>query len=192
MATVVSAFRMNDGIQLNEHVDGDILRSRMVMPEDSDWLYALSHLPGNTDDGVARIAGQPEDVINTARHIAATRIAVVVSDVRSAFTTDIRDQSLVYTLKEEEARAWLSAPGAPLEDFPFLQAEVGISVDTADELAEIWLEKAKTRKRALARIEQIRMLSINAVRQIDDIRQIDDTVAWALSELQAVRTAHAT
>lgn len=86
--------------------------------------------------------------------------------VRKLFVTEIAGQQMLYLRKETEARAFLAADPEPetLEAFPLIASEIGITGETAYQVATIfsflaaqWLGLATTleslRLGAIARIE---------------------------------------
>jgi hypothetical protein len=46
---------------------------------------------------------------------------------------------MIYQRKAEEAKNWLQTTNPSLPQFPFLQAEVGVTAPSADQLAQVWL-----------------------------------------------------
>lgn len=95
-----------------------------------------------------------------ARVEAIAQINAKASIVRRRFVTDIPGQEALYLLKEQEARDWI----AEVErDFPLIMAEVGLTGDTPDQVAQVYLNLGAIYLQAAAVLEQARLGQIAAV-----------------------------
>lgn len=95
--------------------------------------------------------------ITAARADAVAAINQRAGAVRALFVTDIPAQQMIYLAKEAEARAYLAATPADLGQYPLIAAEVGITTDTALELAQLWVGTANQWRALAANIEAIRL-----------------------------------
>lgn len=109
-----------------------------------------------------------------ARVEAIAQINAKASIVRRRFVTDIPGQEALYLLKEQEARDWI----AEVErDFPLIMAEVGITGETPDQVAQVYLNLGAIFLQAAAALEQARLGKIAAIEAADSVETIDQAVA---------------
>lgn len=109
-----------------------------------------------------------------ARVEAIAQINAKASIVRRRFVTDIPGQEALYLLKEQEARDWI----AEVErDFPLIMAEVGITGETPDQVAQVYLNLGAIFLQAAAALEQVRLGKIAAIEAADSVETIDQAVA---------------
>ncbi|MDD2868439.1 hypothetical protein [Neomegalonema sp.] len=149
-------------------------------PEESGERLTLTH------EGVTyavmtperlRAAGVPGAVVRaalTARARTAARqvLDAHVAAARAAFVTALPGQEMVYLAKEAEAREWAAATAPDLADYPLLSAEVGVTAETADQLAQVWLNMAALWRSAAARLEARRLgvsAALDAARSPEEV-----------------------
>lgn len=97
--------------------------------------------------------------IEDVRREARQRLDRLVSSARVTYIPKTRGASHMHLKKQLEAERYLALPSRPndLSDFPLLEAEIGVSAGSAEEVARLWIDKAKETDAALARIERARM-----------------------------------
>jgi hypothetical protein len=101
--------------------------------------------------------------LGPAKEAAILTVNRAAGAARLALMTDIPGQTAIYAAKEAEARAWLAAQPNSLADYPFLAAEVGITAQTPQQLAQLWLNLAGLFRQAGAQSEQARLAAIAAI-----------------------------
>ena len=91
------------------------------------------------------------------RYEGENAIDAVANDVRARWATPGKHQ--IYADKRNEAERYLTdAQSGALPDlaqFPYLSAEVGVSAETAADLAELWIYMDSQWKMVAALIEQV-------------------------------------
>lgn len=109
-----------------------------------------------------------------ARVEAIAQINAKASIVRRRFVTDIPGQEALYLLKEQEARDWI----AEVErDFPLIMAEVGITGDTPDQVAQVYLNLGAIYLQAAAVLEQVRLSKIAAIEAAQTSEDIEAVIS---------------
>lgn len=109
------------------------------------------------------ILDQEQEELTRAKAQAIVLVNDYSGEVRRKFVTDIPGQEALYLLKEREARDWLSAEGPNLTDYPLIAAEVGITGDSPDQVAQVYLNLGAIYLQAAAVLEQARLGQIAAV-----------------------------
>jgi len=125
-----------------------------------------------------------EQQVVAAKVFAAGELYESISAARRRFITILPGQEMIYLAKEAEAIRYLGLTQEPesLADFPLLAAEIGITTQTAYQLAQIWVFMSSSWRAAAAQIEAIRLSTNAAI-------QGAQTVSEALSVLDQARTA---
>ena len=121
------------------------------------------------------------------RYEAETAIDTAADRVRARFATPNMHQ--IYSDKRNEAERYLaSVPGEPtdLSDYPYLSAEVGITSQTPQDLAALWLFMDSQWRQVAALIEQIRVGSKAQVRTAASADEIDAIVAQTTATLDTI------
>lgn len=93
---------------------------------------------------------------------------------RKGYITPIEGQSTVYQLKKDEAQRFKADPSPVLLNYPLIEAEVGITADTPDNVAEVYLQLNDIMMTALAISEKVRLyygVQIEAAGTINDIAE---------------------
>lgn len=163
---IVSAWQSGAAIQVNRKLSDDQIDSRLVWPDDPDWLAAVAacaNYAAPADPSVPDIA--------TARRQAYAAVNAVRGEVRTRWLTDIPGQQLVYADKERAAREWVAARAAAttpadepaLTDFPAIAAEVGLTGESADQVAQVYLNAAALWRQVSATIEGVAMGAFVAI-----------------------------
>jgi hypothetical protein len=112
--------------------------------------------------------------LNWAKKSAEDRVNKTIGRMREAFVSWLPGQEMIYLSKELEAQRYLAIQPAALTGFPFLAAEVGITADTAEEVAVIWLDKAQEWKAAGASLEEMRHAALLDIREATSLQQVND------------------
>ncbi|MDD2870141.1 hypothetical protein [Neomegalonema sp.] len=123
-------------------------------------------------------AGVPETAISAVRleqAKAAARAALAehVAAARASLITILPGQEMIYLAKEAEALDWVSAPSPDLADHPLLSAEVGVTAETADQLAQLWMNMGALWRAAAAQLEALRLTvgaAIAAAQTIEEVQ----------------------
>lgn len=108
---------------------------------------------------------------------AIAAINAAAGEVRRYFVSDLPGQDMVYLRKEEEARKWLAEPGSDIALFPFLQAEVGVTAETPDQLCQVWLNLAAGWLGIAALIEHLRFAASAGVQAATTPGEVDAVMA---------------
>jgi hypothetical protein len=122
------------------------------------------------------------------RYEGETAIDAVANDVRARWATPGKHQ--IYADKRQEAERYLTAAqGGTLPDlaqFPYLSAEIGVSAETAIDLAELWIYMDSQWKMVAALIEQISIGAKAQVKVAADPAEIRSIVAEATASLDGI------
>lgn len=114
------------------------------------------------------------------REEAEQRVATITSNVRRKFIPSIVGQEITYSEKEKQALAFLSQetePASDDSDYGFIFGEVGITAETAYQVAQVILYKADILRQVGPMIEHIRLKATNAISIAQDKESIDVIVA---------------
>lgn len=119
------------------------------------------------------------------RTAAIARINARAAAARAPYLTDILGQTLIYSAKEDEARAWVADPAPDIANYPLMAAEVGpgLTAPDGDTLAQIWLNLGALWRQVAAQIETARLGAVYAVEAAADpaaIAAIEAAYAEAL------------
>lgn len=124
----------------------------------------------------------------TSERLAA--IAVVndaAKVVRRRFVTDLPGQEMMYLRKEARARAFLAEPVTPadLTAYPLIAAEIGITAQTAAEVAQVYINLAFLWETVGAALETVRLGAISAIETAADTTAIDQTLTSFFTAMEA-------
>lgn len=119
-----------------------------------------------------------EEVLQKARDEARQRINARADHLRRTQLTDIAGQDAIYQAKRAEALAYLreaemTGEPASLADYPWLQAELGVTAPTAWQLAQIWLHLSDAAAAALIATEGQRQADLQRIAAATDIAAIE-------------------
>lgn len=117
--------------------------------------------------------------IDPLKQRAVAHVNTRVGEMRAALITTLPGQEMLYLRKEDEARAYVAQTEEPatLVDFPLIAAEVGITAQTAWQLAQLWLAMSALWKSTAAQLEGLRMSTIGAIGAATTAAEIDAAVA---------------
>jgi hypothetical protein len=129
------------------------------------------------------------EVLTSAKAAAHAAVEAAVSAIRRAFVTDLPAQEMIYLAKEAEARAWQAATDPDLADYPFMQAEVGLTAATPAALAALWITMAGQWRAVAAQIEAARMTATAAIGAATTPAEAEAAVAALQAALAGVLAA---
>lgn len=178
------------GFTLVECDPDDALPRESVRYSGGEWVpIAPQPTPFSVFDPTTASWVDPDD-LTEARAAAAARINSAAGLARSKFVTEIPAQQMIYLAKESEARRYLAEPVEPvdLSSFPLISAEIGITGETAYQIATIWVFMAENWTQIAASIEAARLTGVNAVATAASLTQIDAAVSIALSSFEQIST----
>ena len=137
------------------------------------------------------LSRSPESKAGELEQRKADRIKEVnakIGAVREEYITPIPGQEMIYSAKEEEAKAFNAITPRPtdLSGFPFLEAEIGITAPSAQELADLWVQMAADWRTIGPLLEQLRLGTIEAVRAATTVAEIEQAMADLMSSLEAL------
>ena len=131
--------------------------------------------------------------LRKARQDAHVRIRARADQVRRAFVTPITGQELTYQEKERQAEAFLAAAPVPdpahpddLRDFGFIFGEVGITGQSAFQVATIILHKRDVMRDIGPAIERLRLQAAARVDAAPDAAAVDQAVADYEDSMDAI------
>lgn len=129
----------------------------------------------------ARDEAQRAADLATAKAGAIARVNGWTATARAQYITAIPGQDMVYLAKEAEALRWLAIDPAPVDltGFPLIAAELGITAETPDQLAQLWVHLGELWRGLAAQIEMARLGTTKAINEAGD----DDGIAAALAGL---------
>lgn len=112
------------------------------------------------------------------RAYAIDQVNYLAGRERLKLITNIPGQDMIYLQKESEAIAYLSEDPEPatLENYPFLEAEVGITATTALEVAQTYYTLSGQFKAAGAALENARLGAIVAIEGSTDAAVMEATL----------------
>ncbi len=101
------------------------------------------------------------------------QINTLIGEIRSQYITTLPGQDLIYNAKEKEGIAYLNPDQIPtLADFPFISAEIGTTGQTAQEVAQVYLNLSHIWRTVAAQLEQIRLGYISKVNTAADTAEV--------------------
>ena len=131
--------------------------------------------------------------LRKAQQNAHARIISIADQVRRAFVTPITGQELTYQEKERQAEAFLAASPVPdpahpedLRDFGFIFGEVGITSQTAFQVATIILHKRDVMRDIGPAIERLRLKAAVQVDAAPDAAAVDQAFADYENSMDAI------
>ena len=115
---------------------------------------------------------KPDEELAQAKAELMDHINIRSSEMRQPFITNVKDQSTIYQLKKEEASRYMNDPAPVLSDYPLLRAEIGVTADTAENVAQVYLQMNDMFMNALSMSESIRLGHVSLVEMSNDISQL--------------------
>ena len=134
----------------------------------------------------AAIADDAANRLAQAQAEAIVKINVQTGKARGYFITDLPGQQLIYQQKEAEARAFIDDVAPDMADYPYLDAEVGVTAATAYDVALVYLEQASKWRAAGPLLEGHRMSMIQGVAQCSTVDQVDQVYSGFISAMSDI------
>lgn len=187
-----------DGLELEQNVHsgescllGSINPASAYVKDGVVKPYPAKPLPFMTFDFAAEAWVDARDAEAIARDLDETRQEAIfcvnqrVGRARQKFITDLPGQDMIYLRKEREAVAYLAASDPTLAEYPMISAEVGVTAETAYQVAQVWIYMSQTWQAVAAELETIRLTATNAI-----VAAADETaVAVAIAAFEVALTA---
>lgn len=107
---------------------------------------------------------------------ALQRINQAVGEIRRLYVTDIPGQEALYLMKQSEAIDWVASDNPQPEQFPLISAEIGVTGETGNEVAQIYLNLAAIYTQTIAQLETIRLGHIDMVESAETVEQVETAV----------------
>lgn len=116
----------------------------------------------------------PVPHLNEAKTSALARVRALSQKIRAKYVTDLSGQEMIYLRKEQEARAYVVA-GRPddLTAYPFIAAEVGITGQTAADVAAEYVSQAERWTAVGSQLEAMRLGAIKGIEGAADVAEVD-------------------
>lgn len=110
-------------------------------------------------------------------------------EIRLMFVTELPGQELIYAEKRAEAIAFVAATPVPtdLTSYPFIAAEVGITAQSAEGVAQVYLNLSQIWLAAGVSLEAIRLGAAQAIDAAVSQAEIDAAMATFHSNLEALQ-----
>jgi hypothetical protein len=124
--------------------------------------------------------------LNRFKSEALVFVMALIKRARERFITNLPGQDAIYQAKEAEAIAYINAENPVLSEFPLLSAEVGITANTAIDLANLWITMANQWRNTAAQLESIRMtanIAINSATTEAEIEAALDNLRSSINNL---------
>lgn len=122
------------------------------------------------------------------RYEGETKVDNKAASVRARFATPGKHQ--LYADKRDEAVRYLAAAKGQnvpnLADYPFLEAEVGVSAASPRDLAELWIAMDRTWKKVAAGIEKLTISAKIRIRSARSQAEIDSVISETSKALDAI------
>ena len=109
----------------------------------------------------------------------------LAGNIRTLFVTNLPAQDMIYLRKEQEAKAYLLAVDPDPSQYPMIQAEIGITGDTAYEIAQTWLNLSNQWVTIAASLETPRLSYIEQIMLAQTTRDCDSLLDSFRDEMSA-------
>lgn len=141
-----------------------------------DWIEIGAEPAGALADWQVVEGALVRVSIDGAREAAIARVNAGAGEVRRLYITVIDGQELIYQEKRAEAVAYLADPDPDPDDYPFIAAEVGSTAETAQQVAQVYLNMSAILRAAGAALEHYRIGAIVAIEAATTPAEIDAAV----------------
>ena len=170
-------------IEIEDHINPNDLYLKdgliKVRPTCPGEYYSFNTVPESwVDDSLARL---PEIKSKALRFVDEE-----CSKIRSLYVTSISGQEMIYTMKRDEAVAYLNDSNPILSNYPWISAEIGVTADTAYEVAQVYINMSAMFTQALAALENIRLGTVYTINSATEKTGVDtalDNFSTGLSTL---------
>jgi hypothetical protein len=174
---------VTDDVTPNSHYLATTGEVRLVPPPPvSDELWEFAPLQGRW----VSLLGEAERAANLSRvrMAAVWHVNAACSAVRAQYVTPITGQELTYMMKMSDARAYLVDPAPDLANYPYIAGEVGLTAETPEQVAQVFLNLWERLRDVSARVETHRLSHIARIEAALDALQVQE-------ERSAFDAAHA-
>jgi hypothetical protein len=123
------------------------------------------------------------------RELARIGVYTILSQARKSFITDLPGQGMIYLDKELEAKRYLALDPEPedLTDFPWISHEIGITGQTAYQVAYLFEYKASLWRYVGPIIEALRLEAGNVIDAAQSQADIDAALLHLQTELDKLQ-----
>lgn len=105
---------------------------------------------------------------------ARAKLTDQVRQMREPLVTSLPGQDMVYLRKEHEAGLYLQDPDPDMANYPLLEAEVGITAETAYQLAQLWLNMSQIWRTAAAQLERYRLGTLARIDAAMSVAELEE------------------
>lgn len=132
---------------------------------------------------------ESENNVREAKNFAVSKFMDEVANTRKRFVTVLPGQEMIYLAKEAEAVKYLALNKKPsdLIEFPLIKNELGISGETAYQIAQLWLYLAERWKNAAGQIEAIRLTSVDRIKNANCVNEVLSILKESCELLKSVK-----
>lgn len=106
-------------------------------------------------------------------------------EIRKRYVTEIPAQQMLYMRKEAEAKAWIAATDPNVDEYPYIKSEIGITAETADMVAMVYLNQAYYLDVEASNLEVGRLGTISVIEGASDVNVISQAVDAFVSGVSA-------
>lgn len=117
---------------------------------------------------------------------AIAKITEIRAAARRQYVTDIPGQDAIYSAKYDEARTYMADPDPQPTDYPLIMSEVGITADTAAEVAQVFLNLNALWRHAAGAVDAACFAAQNAVADATSTAEIDAVVAGLAAAIASI------
>lgn len=127
-----------------------------------------------------------EDNIEPRRNDARLSVEEVLGRARRSFITDLPGQGMIYLDKEQEAKRYLALDPEPsdLTDFPWIYSEIGITGQTAYQVAYVFSYKASLWRHVGPILEALRLEVGGRIDAAQGQADLDAALTYLKTELE--------
>lgn len=128
-------------------------------------------------DGAERLAIEKSAAVDQVNRLADARLRQLV--------TPVSGQETVYAEKEAEARRYFAADPTPdhLLDFPWIETEMELTGKSAAEVAETFIDRARTSRNVRLTVDATRRALIAAIEGAKTLAAINEAIDAAGKDL---------
>ena len=155
---------IEDDVNANDlYIKDGLIKVRSTCP--SEYHYFDINSESWVDDSLNRL---PEIKLKALRVVNEK-----CGNARSLYITGVSGQEVIYTMKRDEAIAYLNDSNPNLSEYPLISAEVGVTAGTAYEVAQIFLNMNAILIQTLAALESIRLTAVTTIEDAVEKTNVD-------------------
>lgn len=114
---------------------------------------------------IQEIATVEAEALNNRKANTVNAENMKAGESRKKYLTEIPGQQMIYLRKEQEAKDWLTGIiDKTAENFPFIFNEVGLTGDTPDQVAQVFLNSSYMWIQLALVMEKDRLLKIQSIK----------------------------